>query len=147
MSAQITNITQYLETLGITNPSEIVHNPSYERLFEEESSTELEGYERCYLSNSGAMNVFTGEYTGRSPKDKYIVKDDLTRDTLWWNENGVKNDNKAITQEVWSDLKSTVSNRLSEQKLYIVDAFCGANPSSALKVRFIMEVALSLIHI
>jgi len=134
-------IIDHLATLGIQTPSEVVYNPSYDRLYEDESSADLEGYEKGHLSDLGAMNVFTGEYTGRSPKDKFIVKDDTTRDTLWWNGNGAKNDNKPISQEVWGELKNTVAERLSGQKLYVVDGYCGANKDTALSVRFVMEVA------
>jgi len=134
-------IADYLDGLGISATSEIIYNPSYERLFEDEFDTQLEGYEKGHLSDTGAVNVFTGEYTGRSPKDKFIVMDETTKDTLWWNGNGAKNDNKPINQEVWNELKSLVVERLSDQKLYVVDGFCGANKNSALRVRFVMEVA------
>ena len=134
-------ILDHLATLGIKQPTELVYNPSYEQLFEEENSADLEGYEKAYLSDLGAMNVFTGEYTGRSPKDKFIVMDDTTRDTLWWNGNGAKNDNKPINQEVWGELKEIVAKRLCGQKLYVVDGYCGANKDTALSVRFVMEVA------
>ena len=134
-------ILDHLAALGIQQPTELVYNPSYEQLFEEENSADLQGYEKAYLSDLGAMNVFTGEYTGRSPKDKFIVMDDTTRDTLWWNGNGAKNDNKPINQEVWGELKEIVAKRLCGQKLYVVDGYCGANKDTALSVRFVMEVA------
>ena len=134
-------INDYLDSLGIKNPAEVVYNPSYEQLFEEERREELYGFERGHLTSLGAINVFTGEYTGRSPKDKYIVEDDTTRDTLWWaGEKGV-NDNKPISQEVWGDLKQRVTDRLSNQRLFIIDGYCGANMHSCLRVRFIVEVA------
>lgn len=134
-------VLAHLASHGITNVTELVYNPSYDRLYQDELDPSLEGYEKGYESDLGAVNVFTGEYTGRSPKDKFIVKDDTTRDTLWWNENGAKNDNKAITPEVWSDLKSRCADQLSGKKLYVVDGFCGANMDTCLKVRFVMEVA------
>ena len=134
-------IVDHLATLGIQEPGEVVYNPSYDRLFEDENNAGLQGYEKGYLSELGAMNVFTGEYTGRSPKDKFIVMDDRTRDTFWWNGEGAKNDNKPITPEVWNELKAIVANRLSGQKLYVVDGYCGANKDTALSVRFVMEVA------
>lgn len=134
-------VIAHLATLGIQTPAEVVYNPSYDRLFADESSDELEGYEKGYLSDLGAMNVFTGEYTGRSPEDKFIVMDDTTRDTLWWNGNGAKNDNKPIGQEVWGELKTIVADQLSGKKLYVVDGYCGANKDTALSVRFVMEVA------
>lgn len=135
-------VTQFLATLGITEPAEVVHNPSYDTLYEAEMDSSLEGFEKGYLSDLGAVNVFTGEYTGRSPKDKYIVEDDTTRDTFWWNgTRGAKNDNKPITPEVWSELKETVAEQLSGKKLYVVDGYCGANMETCLKVRFVMEVA------
>ncbi|MBC8210345.1 MAG: phosphoenolpyruvate carboxykinase (ATP) [Gammaproteobacteria bacterium] len=134
-------IIHYLETIGIKQPKQVVYNPSYERLFEDECSDDLSGYEKGHITNCDAVNVYTGVYTGRSPKDKYIVKDDTTRDTLWWSGAGHKNDNKPISAEVWNDLKAVVTDHLSGQKLYVVDGFCGANKNSCLRVRFIMEVA------
>jgi phosphoenolpyruvate carboxykinase (ATP) len=135
------NITNYLESIGITAPQEVVYNPSYEQLYAEECSDDLEGYEQGHVTNLGAVNVYTGIFTGRSPKDKYIVMDDTTRDTLWWNGNGHTNDNKPIAPEVWSDLKEVVTDHLSGKRLFVIDGFCGANPQSRLKVRFVMEVA------
>lgn len=129
-----------LSKYGIKNISEIVYNPSYEKLYEEEMVEHLQGFEKCTLTSNGAVAVDTGIFTGRSPKDKYIVKDDMTRDTLWWSDQG-KNDNKAIDQEIWGNLKQIVTKGLSNKKLFVVDAFCGANENSRLKVRFIMEVA------
>lgn len=130
-----------LSKYGINTPVEIVHNPSYEVLFEEEMSPKLVGYERGTLTNMGAVNVMTGEFTGRSPKDKWIVLDDVTRDTIWWNSEKSKNDNKPMQPAVWTALKSLVGNHLSGKRLFVVDAFCGANADTRLKVRFIMEVA------
>ena len=134
-------IVSYLESIGITNPGEVVYNPSYEQLFTEETSDELDGYERGYVTQTGAVNVYTGIYTGRSPKDKYIVMDDTTRDTLWWRSETHSNDNKPISPEVWADLKEVVTDHLSGRRLFVVDGFCGANENTRLKVRFIMEVA------
>lgn len=134
-------VLAHLASHGISNVTELVYNPSYELLYQDELDPSLEGYEKGYESDLGAVNVFTGEYTGRSPKDKFIVKDDTTRDTLWWNEKGAKNDNKPITQEVWNDLKARCGDQLSGKKLYVVDGFCGANMDTCLKVRFVMEVA------
>jgi phosphoenolpyruvate carboxykinase (ATP) len=137
----IEKVTAHLESLGITDVAELVYNPSYDQLYEDEMDPRLEGYEKGYLSESGAVNVFTGEYTGRSPKDKYIVKDDTTKDTLWWTGEGAKNDNKPLSQEVWDELKVKVSDGLSGKKLYVVDGYCGANMDTCLSVRFVMEVA------
>jgi phosphoenolpyruvate carboxykinase (ATP) len=134
------SVINSLEELGIKNPKEIIYNPSYDELFEFELSPELEGYERGYQTELGAVNVMTGKFTGRSPKDKYIVKDDVTRDTIWWTSEKAKNDNKPITQEVWNDLKELVLEELSGKKLYVVDTFCGANEDTRLKVRFVVEV-------
>ena len=135
-------ITAHLSSLGISNISELVYNPSFERLYQDELDPSLEGFEKGYESDLGAVNVFTGEYTGRSPKDKFIVMDDTTRDTLWWNgQRGAKNDNKPITQETWNDLKATSAKQLSGKKLYVVDGYCGANMDTCLQVRFVMEVA------
>ena len=130
------DLTQY----GIVDASEIVYNPSYEFLYEEEMSLGLKGFERGKLTESGAVAVDTGIFTGRSPKDKYLVRDDTTRNTVWWSDQG-KNDNKPISKEIWGDLKSLVTNRLSGKRLYVMDTICGANEDSHLNVRFIMEVA------
>ena len=134
-------ILDHLESLGIETSGEIIYNPSYELLYQQETKQGLTGFEKGDVSELGAVNVHTGDYTGRSPKDKYIVKDDTTRNTLWWAENGAKNDNKPITKDVWSDLKTLVTEQLSGKTLYIVDAFCGANMNTCLRVRFVMEVA------
>ncbi len=130
-----------LSKYGINDVVEIFHNPSYELLFEHETNPNLEGYEKGQVSELGAVNVMTGVFTGRSPKDKFIVEDDVTRDTMWWTSDKAKNDNKPTTPEVWNDLKKIVAKQLSGKKLYVVDAFSGANEDSRLKVRFIMEVA------
>lgn len=131
-----------LNSYGINNVRDLVYNPSYELLFQEEIRPELQGFERGVVTNLGAVAVDTGIFTGRSPKDKYIVRDDTSRDTVWWADQGKgKNDNKPLSVEIWSDLKQTVTNQLSDKRLFIVDAFCGANENSRLKVRFITEVA------
>jgi len=130
-----------LSVYGISDVKEIVHNPSYDYLYEAELDSSLEGYEKGQESELGAVNVMTGIFTGRSPKDKYIVKDDVTRDTIWWTSEKAKNDNKPTTPEVWNNLKDLVAKQLSGKKLYVVDTFAGANEDSRLKVRFIMEVA------
>ena len=129
-----------LSQYGITDVTEIVYNPSYDQLFAEETRTDLHGYEQGKLTKLGAVSVDTGIFTGRSPKDKYIVRDDTTRDTVWWSDQG-KNDNKAITPAVWADLKSLVTKQLSGKRLFVVDTFCGANADTRLAVRFITEVA------
>ena len=130
-----------LSKYGINDVQEIVHNPSYEQLFEEETRPDLEGFEKGQVTELGAVNVMTGVFTGRSPKDKYIVNDDTTRDTIWWTTPQSPNDNKPVTTEVWNQLKETTLNQLSGKRLFVMDTFCGANPDSRLKVRFIMEVA------
>ncbi|MCZ8089677.1 MAG: phosphoenolpyruvate carboxykinase (ATP) [Flavobacterium sp.] len=130
-----------LEKYGINNVQEIIYNPSFEFLYNEELSPSLEGYEKGQLSELGAVNVMTGEFTGRSPKDKYIVKDSVTENTIWWNSEKAVNDNKPISQTTWNALKETTVNQLSGKRLFVVDAFCGANENTRLKVRFIMEVA------
>ena len=130
-----------LEKYGITNASEIVYNPSFELLYQEELNPTLEGFERGQLTELGAVNVMTGEFTGRSPKDKYIVKDAITENTVWWTSDKAVNDNKPISQTTWNALKETTVKQLSGKRLYVVDAFCGANENTRLKVRFIMEVA------
>ena len=130
-----------LNSLGINKVKEVIHNPSYDSLYKDELDASLEGFEKGYLTELGAVNVMTGKFTGRSPKDKYIVKDAITEDTIWWTSDKAKNDNKPITQEIWSDLKETVLTELSDKKLYVVDTYCGANEDTRLKVRFIVEVA------
>lgn len=130
-----------LEKYGIKNVNEIVYNPSYDELYDAELSSSLSGYEKGQLSELGAVNVMTGEFTGRSPKDKYIVKDETSKDTIWWTSEKAVNDNKPISTETWNALKEVSVNQLSGKKLYVVDAFCGANEDTRLKVRFIMEVA------
>ncbi len=134
--------SQDLETLGISGTTEVVYNPDYATLFQEETRPELEGYARGTLTQSGAIAVDTGIFTGRSPKDKYIVRDDITRDTLWWNDVGNgKNDNQPLSQETWQALKDRCTQQLSGKRLFVIDAFCGANPDTRLSVRFVMEVA------
>lgn len=130
-----------LSKYGIRDVVDIVHNPSYEQLFAEETKSTLEGFERGVVTESGAVAVRTGEFTGRSPKDKYIVLDDTSREHLWWDTESSHNDNHPITPEVWSELKTLVTDELSAQRLFVVDAFCGTHQSTRLKVRFIVEVA------
>ncbi|WP_188014130.1 phosphoenolpyruvate carboxykinase (ATP) [Photobacterium damselae] len=130
------NLFQY----GIKNVTEVVRNPSYEMLFEEETKPGLEGYEKGVVTELGAVAVDTGIFTGRSPKDKFIVKDDTTRDTIWWADQGT-NDNKALGQEAWNDLKALVTDQLSGKRLFVVDGYCGANPDTRLCIRVITEVA------
>lgn len=139
-SAQVTKSIS-LEKYGIKNSKEIIYNPSFEFLYQEELDSKLLGYEKGQLSELGAVNVMTGEFTGRSPKDKYIVEDSVTKDTIWWNSDKAPNDNKPISQDTWNALKETSVNQLSGKRLFVVDAFCGANENTRLKVRFIMEVA------
>ena len=130
-----------LSKYGITGTTEIVHNPSYEVLFEEETKPELEGFEKGQVSELGAVNVMTGIYTGRSPKDKFIVMDETSKDTMWWTSDEFKNDNKPASEETWKTVKDIAVNELSNKRLFVVDAFCGANEDSRLGIRFIVEVA------
>ncbi|MBR4061017.1 MAG: phosphoenolpyruvate carboxykinase (ATP) [Lachnospiraceae bacterium] len=130
-----------LEKYGITGSTEIIYNPSYEVLFEEETKAGLEGYEVGQETELGAVNVMTGIYTGRSPKDKYIVMDENSKDTVWWTTDEYKNDNHPMTTEVWDVLKNIAQKELSNKRLFVVDAFCGANADTRMSVRFIMEVA------
>ena len=133
---------QDLKAYGIHDASEVVYNPDYDTLYHEELNPNLEGFERGIETNLGAIAVDTGIFTGRSPKDKYIVRDDTTRDTLWWADNGKgKNDNKPLSEETWQHLKGLVTNQLSGKRLFIIDAYCGANADTRLSVRFITEVA------
>ena len=131
------DLTKY----GINGVTEIVHNPSYEVLFEEETKSDLEGYEVGQESELGAVNVMTGIYTGRSPKDKYIVMDENSKDTVWWTTDEYKNDNHPMSEEVWATLKDLATKELSNKRLFVVDAFCGANADTRMAVRFIVEVA------
>ena len=131
------DLTKY----GITGTVEILHNPSYEVLFAEETKAGLEGFEKGQETELGAVNVMTGIYTGRSPKDKFLVKDATSENTVWWTSEEYKNDNKPVTTETWNVLKELAAKELSNKKLYVVDGFCGANEATCLKVRFIMEVA------
>ncbi len=126
---------------GITGTTEIVYNPSYEFLFEEEMKPDLTGYDKGQLSELGAVNVMTGVYTGRSPQDKFIVMDDNSRDTVWWTSDEYKNDNHPASEETWAAVKKIAIEELSSKKLYVVDAYCGANKDTRMCVRFIMEVA------
>ena len=131
------DLTKY----GITGTVEIVHNPSYDVLFAEETKAGLEGFEKGQVTELGAVNVMTGIYTGRSPKDKFLVKDATSENTVWWTSEEYKNDNKPVTTETWNALKALAAKELSNKKLYVVDGYCGANEATRLKVRFIMEVA------
>ncbi|MCP4490222.1 MAG: phosphoenolpyruvate carboxykinase (ATP) [Gammaproteobacteria bacterium] len=129
-----------LGSYGIYNPGEIVRNPSYELLFQEETTNHLSGYEKGVVTESGAISVDTGIFTGRSPMDKYLVRDATTRDSVWWSDQG-ENDNKPIEPQIWDSLKQLVVDQLSSKRLFVVDTFCGANPDTRLKVRFVTEVA------
>ena len=131
------DLTKY----GITGTTEIIHNPSYDELFNEETKADLEGYEVGHETELGAVNVMTGIYTGRSPKDKFIVMDENSKDTVWWTSDEYKNDNHPATQEAWEAVKALAKKELSNKKLYVVDAFCGANHDTRMAVRFIVEVA------
>lgn len=130
-----------LSKYGISGVTEIVHNPSYEQLFEEETKPGLQGFEKGQVTDMGAVNVMTGVYTGRSPKDKFFVKDAVTENTIWWTSDQYKNDNKPLSPESWKVLKKIATDELSNKRLFVVDTFCGANENSRLKIRFIMEVA------
>ena len=135
------SLVQELESLGITGATEIVHNPSYADLYTAETAAELTGFDKGVNTEMGAVNVMTGVSTGRSPKDKFIVMAGTTKDTVWWTSEGFKNDNKPVTPETWKVLKDLAVKEVSNKKLYVVDAYCGANPATRLCVRFVMEVA------
>ena len=130
-----------LSKYGIVDVKEILHNPSYEVLFEEETKEGLTGYDKGQVTELGAVNVMTGVYTGRSPKDKFIVMDETSKDTVWWTSDEYKNDNKPASKEAWAAVKEIAKKELSGKKLYVVDGFCGANKDTRMAVRFIMEVA------
>ncbi|WP_289739508.1 phosphoenolpyruvate carboxykinase (ATP) [Paramuribaculum intestinale] len=130
-----------LSQYGIKNVKEIIHNPSYEQLFKDETDPSLEGFEKGTVTELGAVNVMTGVYTGRSPKDKFIVLDDNSKDKVWWTTEEYPNDNKPVTEAAWKEIKQIAVNELSDKKLYVVDCFCGANHDTRMAVRFIVEVA------
>ena len=130
-----------LSKYGITGVTEILHNPSYDVLFAEETKPSLEGFEKGQVTELGAVNVMTGVYTGRSPKDKFFVKNEASEDSVWWTSEEYKNDNKPCTEGAWADLKAKAVKQLSGKRLFVVDTFCGANEATRMKVRFIMEVA------
>jgi phosphoenolpyruvate carboxykinase (ATP) len=131
------DLTKY----GITGTTEIVYNPSYEDLYKEEMKPGLEGFDKGVETELNAVNVMTGIYTGRSPKDKYIVMDENSKDTVWWTSDEYKNDNHPMTEETWAVVKDLAKKELSNKRLFVVDAFCGANKDTRMAVRFIMEVA------
>ena len=130
-----------LSKYGIVDVKEVLHNPSYEVLFDEETKDGLTGFDKGQVTELGAVNVMTGVYTGRSPKDKFIVMDETSKDTVWWTSDEYKNDNKPASKEAWAAVKEIAKKELSGKKLYVVDGFCGANKDTRMAVRFIMEVA------
>ena len=134
-------LVKFLEEHGIHNVKEIVYNPTYEELFVEETKPELEGFEKGRETELGAVNVMTGVYTGRSPKDKFIVEDENSKDTIWWTSPEYKNDNHRASQEAWNECKRIATNELSNKRLFVVDGFAGANKDTRMAVRFIVEVA------
>ena len=134
-------LVKFLEEHGIHNVKEIVYNPTYEELFVEETKPELEGFEKGQVTELGAVNVMTGVYTGRSPKDKFIVEDENSKDTIWWTSPEYKNDNHRASQEAWNECKKIATNELSNKRLFVVDGFAGANKDTRMAVRFIVEVA------
>ena len=142
MSQQIESVKMALQELGINASGEFFYNPDYDLLIAHETSPELTGAARGVMTDSGAVAVDTGIFTGRSPRDKYIVRDEQTRDTVWWADSGLgRNDNKPLSPDVWRSLKSLVAGQLSGKKLYVIDAWCGASPDTRLGVRFVTEVA------
>jgi len=141
MARNIEELKAALANYGISGVKNIYHNPSYEQLFKDEMNPGLTGYDKGVLTELDAVNVMTGIYTGRSPKDKYIVMDANSKDTVWWTTEGYKNDNHPMSEEVWAQVKEMAKKQLSGKDLYVVDAFCGANENTRMAVRFIMEVA------
>ena len=130
-----------LSKYGILGATEVIYNPSYEELFKAETDPTLEGFEKGYETELGAVNVMTGVYTGRSPQDKFIVMDENSKDTVWWTSPEFKNDNHPCSEETWKEVKKLAVEQLSNKKLYVVDVFCGANKDTRMAIRFIMEVA------
>ncbi len=139
--ARLAEIKADLVKYGIDGTTEVVYNPSYDELFEQETLPTLEGFERGVVTELGAVNVMTGVYTGRSPKDKFIVLDEKSKDTVWWTTPEYPNDNKQASEAAWEACKTLALSELSGKKLYVVDCFCGANKDTRMAVRFIMEVA------
>ena len=141
MAKNIEELKAALASYGIADVKDIYYNPSYEQLFKDEMNPALTGYDKGTLTELNAVNVMTGIYTGRSPKDKYIVMDAKSKDTVWWTTEGYKNDNHPMSEEVWAQVRDLAKKQLSGKNLYVVDAFCGANKDTRMAVRFIMEVA------
>ncbi len=141
MTKKIEEIKASLAEYGITGVKSICYNPGYEQIYKDEMNPNLTGYDKGVMTELGAVNVMTGIYTGRSPKDKYIVMDENSKDTVWWNTPAYPNDNHPMTGEVWNQVKDMAKKQLSGKDLYVVDAFCGANENTRMAVRFIMEVA------
>ncbi len=139
--ARIAEIKADLAKYGIKGTTEVVYNPTYEELYQQETLPTLEGFEKGVATELGAVNVMTGVYTGRSPKDKFIVLDETSENTVWWTTPEYPNDNKKASQEAWDACKNLALNELSGKKLYVVDGFCGANKDTRMAVRFIVEVA------
>ena len=130
-----------LAKYGITGTTEVLYNPSFEVLFNEETKESLQGFEVGQETELGAVNVMTGIYTGRSPKDKFIVMDENSKDTVWWTSEEYKNDNHPMSEDVWNKVKTIAKSELCNKNLYVVDGFCGANKDTRMAVRFIVEVA------
>ena len=130
-----------LKKYGILDTTEILYNPTYEVLYNEETKPGLEGFDKGQVTELGAINVMTGIYTGRSPKDKYIVMDEFSKDTVWWNTPDYPNDNHEMSEAVWAEVKKIALKQLSGKRLFVVDGFCGTHTDTRMKVRFIMEVA------
>ncbi|MFG6387172.1 MAG: phosphoenolpyruvate carboxykinase (ATP), partial [Muribaculaceae bacterium] len=139
--ARLAGVEADLKKYGIEGTTEVLYNPSYDELFKLETLPTLEGFERGVETELGAVNVMTGVYTGRSPKDKFIVLDEKSKDTVWWTTEEYKNDNKPASEEAWKACKKLAIDELSNKKLFVVDGFCGANKDTRMAVRFIMEVA------
>ena len=135
-------INKHLVSVGVKDCAEIFYNLTYDELFAHETNPSLEGYERGIVAESGAVAVDTGKFTGRSSKDKYIIEDDRTRDTVWWQagEPG-SSDNKRLSPQAWQHLKNIAAGQLSGKKIYMMDGFCGANPQTRLRIRLVTEVA------
>jgi len=141
MKNRIKSVQASLKKYGITNTTELVYNPTYQELYNAELDPTLSGFEKGHKTELGAVNVMTGRFTGRSPLDKYIVEDALTKNTIWWNTEQSPNDNKPLDSEIWDDLEKTVAEQLSNEKLYVIDGYAGANEDTRIKVRFVVEVA------
>ncbi len=141
--SQVENISNLnLNEVGISDWKEIFYNLSYDELYKAETDPSLEGFDLGVVTALGAVTIDTGKFTGRSPNDKYIVEDDITKDTVWWASGEASgSDNKKLSQEAWVHLKDISAKQLSDKKLYVMDGFCGTNEDTRMSIRLVTEIA------